>query len=568
MIIHNIKITNFKSIYGTKEFNFDELKGLVKLSGPVGAGKTTVAEALIYGLFGDVKKQNNSSLIAWNTNDCCVEMNITSKGREIHIIRSVRQPLVVEVNGSSLAASNKRNAQSILEEELYDVSKLAVIRMCVISFNQFNSIADMNPGQTKEFLDDIFGFRLFSDYSDAISIERRNAQAELTKLNAILEENTNQIQRLHEKKAEQQAELASNTDLQKYHDDRERLVSEGKDLKSKYNEVDASYKEKEQILTKEKEGYTAKKVEYGTLGKQEKQWCNTFSTGKCPTCGNQIEAHVIEEHKAKMYEYAELFKAEAAKEQDVMSKINEVKQEHQSELNVLMSQMNDLKAKIQNIDREVAIYNNNVKLISENFDDLISEYENKLDETKNKIENTSTEILEWADMAELFSKTFRYNLLNTIIPHLNQSIAYFMEKMDQDFRVEFDQEFKAHLYSEYYEEEISYNNLSTGQKKTLDLSIIFGILQNIIANVDFNVILLDELFSNMDSDTRNLMLSILKESTGADKSVFIINHAEMGDDMFAHKIHVSRKAVKAHIEGKRKESVEVRVKASYYEQIF
>ena len=46
MYIENIKITNFKSIYGTQEFDFTNLDGLIKLSGPIGSGKTTLAEAM------------------------------------------------------------------------------------------------------------------------------------------------------------------------------------------------------------------------------------------------------------------------------------------------------------------------------------------------------------------------------------------------------------------------------------------------------------------------------------------------------------------------------------------
>ena len=86
MIIHSIKIQNFKSIYGTQTFNFDNLKGLIKLSGPIGAGKTTIAEAILWGLYGTVKGQNNGQLVAWNTKSCEIEINLTSKNKDIHII--------------------------------------------------------------------------------------------------------------------------------------------------------------------------------------------------------------------------------------------------------------------------------------------------------------------------------------------------------------------------------------------------------------------------------------------------------------------------------------------------
>ena len=90
---------------------------------------------------------------------------VLDNDKEINIIRDIYQPLQVKVNGKLVGASNKRDTQQILEEELYDVPRLAIERMCIISFNQFNSIASMNPGQTKEFLDNVFGFlAIFAAY--------------------------------------------------------------------------------------------------------------------------------------------------------------------------------------------------------------------------------------------------------------------------------------------------------------------------------------------------------------------------------------------------------------------
>ena len=48
-------------------------------------------------------------------------------------------PLQVSVNDKLIAASSKRDTQAILEEELYDVPKLAIEKMCIISFSAFNS---------------------------------------------------------------------------------------------------------------------------------------------------------------------------------------------------------------------------------------------------------------------------------------------------------------------------------------------------------------------------------------------------------------------------------------------
>ena len=68
----------------------------------------------------------------------------------------------------------------------------------------------------------------------------------------------------------------------------------------------------------------------------------------------------------------------------------------------------------------------------------------------------------------------------------------------------------------------------------------------------------------MDADSRNTMLSLIKENFEEDKSVFIMNHAEMNDDFFKHKIRVSLAPKKITV----KKLGDIVVNASKYEQIF
>jgi len=564
MIIHNIKITNFKSIYDTQEFNFDKLEGLIKLSGPIGTGKTTLGESILYGLYGSVKGQNNPGLVSWNCKSCEVEINLTSKGRNIHIIRNSKEPLIVEVNGKTLAASNKRDTQSILEEDLYDVPKLAVQKMCVISFNAFNSLATMSPAETKQFLDEVFGFKLFTEYNEEIVIERKNQQNESIKLNAIYSDTVQQIEYLNKKKTQQRQEVENSIDIEGLNKKREEYVFTGKEKKQKYLEIDNSYKEKENKVNTQIQEYYNKKMEYATFGKQEKGWLEKFKNGICPTCGNKINEDVIEEHKTKMYDYAAKYKEQEAEEKKLRDELSGIKEEHSGSLKGLNDEMQDLKTKINQIDSEIMVYNNNLKVINENYDDLIKNYEDKAKQVKSEIDKIDIEIGEWNDMTELFSKTLRYKLLENLIPHINKSIKYYINKLDQPYNIEYDQEFKPHISIETFDKEISYNNLSTGQKKSLDMAIIFGVLQNIIANVDFNIFFLDELFSNLDSDSRNTMLGLLKDSLSKNRTIFVINHAEMCDDYFTSKIRVSLENKK--IMNKKKE--QVIVKSSKYSFIW
>jgi len=567
MKIKDITIRNFRSIYGELYINFDELDGLIKLSGPIGAGKTTIGESILFGLYGKVKDHNNPNLVSWHVKntECSVEINLISKNKEINIKRSLCDPLEVKIDGKLLSASNKRDTQEILEEEYYDVPRLAIEKMCIISFNAFkNSLAAMNPGQTRQFLDEIFGFKTFTEYNDQIVIERKYQVNENNQLNTILNENRNQIDNLKQKQIKQTQQLNNSIDIDGLKKNREELLNKGIKLKEEKTKVVKEKEDKIDHLNDEIKEFQKKMTEAATLGKQAKDNYNTFKSGKCPTCGHDIDPNDIDKYKNTMNEYASQYREfennKKEKEQDLIK----IKEEYSKRISEEYdSKMENLRSQISKIDAEIKSYNDSVQLLNNNYDELIKECQDKIVEIEEKIRISDQDIGEWNDMNELFSKTLRYSLLDTLIPHINKSIKYYLDKLNQLYNVEYDQEFKPHIFFEGNEKEISYSDLSTGQRKTLDIGIIFGVIANVIANVDFNIFFLDELFSNMDSDSRNTMLDLLQTTLKENRTIFVVNHAEMPDDFFDHKIRVKLETKKI-IE--KKETVIVY--GSKYEKIF
>lgn len=540
MKIHNIRIVNFKSMYGEHYFDFDTLNGLVKLSGPIGSGKTTLGESLLCALFGKVKDHTNPNMVAWGTDTYELEVNLTSKGRDINVIRNPKKQLEVRVDGKLISATGKNDMQTVLEQ-YYDVPRMAVEKMCIVSFNAFNSIATMSPYETKNFLDDIFGFKTFTEYNDEVVVERKEQQTRLTELNAIYNDTEKQIKSLEIKKQKRQEELSNSVDITGLDTLRESYVNDGITKKNELESIQNELRDKSKELDNSIRELEHKKTEAATLGRVQKDNYNKFKTGKCPTCGHEIDENLINSYKQKMESYAADWKHYDEDAKKIAADKRNLENEYTIKINDIKQDMNNLRVKISEIDNKIRTYNNNVKLINENYDDLINTYENKKTDIDQQILECNKEIGEWNEMNDLFTKTLRYKLLDTLIPHINSSIQYYMNKFEQGYKVQFDQEFKAHVYSDNIDGEISYKDLSTGQRKTLDLAITFGILQNIIANVNFNVIFLDELMSNLDADSRNTMISVLNETLAENRSIFIINHAEMSDDFFNHKIRVHLK---------------------------
>lgn len=554
MTVKDIKITNFKSMYGVHYFNFLDLEGMVKLSGPVGSGKTSIAEAILYGLFGSVKDHNNPNLISWGEAIAEVEMNIICKDKEIHIKRNTREPLEITINGKAVTSSNKKDMQNILEE-YYDVSRIGIEKCAIIAFSQFNSIAKMTPADTKSFLDNIFGFKTFTEFSDKITIERKEQVAESSRLLAVLEDTKKQVEYLKQKKELQQIELSKTFDTETLNKNREDYINTGKILKEELTELQTN-------MNNTVNDYTKQLTEFALLGKKEKEYYEKFSSGVCPTCGHEVDKQSIEDCHNRMLDYANKWKTVNQQKNDYISK-------QQPLINEKNNQINDFRNKIFDIDSKLKEQLNSIKILSENYDSLIKEYSDKITELESQLSYSDIEVGQWNDMTELFSKTLRYNLLDTLIPHINRSVQHYLDKFDQSYQVKFDQEFKCHIYSDTIGNEITYADLSTGQKKSLDLTIIFGVLEHLVSSVNINILFLDELVANLSKDLRDIVLTTISKSFGKDKTVFIVSHAEIADDLFDHKLRASLIPKKINV-GKKKgrEAGEYIVNCSKYEQIF
>ena len=62
MVIKELHVSNFKSI-SELTLDFEEIQGFWEIHGNVGAGKTAVGEAILFGLFGSLKQYKMSDLV-------------------------------------------------------------------------------------------------------------------------------------------------------------------------------------------------------------------------------------------------------------------------------------------------------------------------------------------------------------------------------------------------------------------------------------------------------------------------------------------------------------------------
>ena len=517
MKINKIRIRNFKSIYEPLELDFCDIKGFWKISGNVGAGKTTLGEAIMFGLFGVVNGKNNSELISWGTKKGLVEVWLESLGHIIYIKRTNisygQSPLYVEVDGEELGGTNKRDLQSQLEQEYYDTTRTAVELLCIISFNNFKSLATLNTQDTKKFLDQVLGFAVLTQYADRCKELRAQNTSDLQSTQHEIDKLESQIQKL----VEMSNHAIIQGDIDEVREEIEGLENCRKSIEDTHRNASKAIHDKTIEKSKELAGIKA-------LGKNKANEIELIKKGKCPTCGAPIDGSQLQlkekEREALLSqyniinkEYLEIQKEQQGAEKEFKEKIDRI--------NADIIEKKTLLIKLQE----------QTKFLNINTDE-IKELNGQADEKRGELSVLQKDDTEWSALYDILSVDIRQKILSSFVPVLNSNISKYTIRLHQPYIVRFDETFKCHINVYGLQQDISLSCLSTGQLKTIDMIIILGILSTIMRSNSLNITFLDELFSNLDPELRNEVCQVLKENIKPDSTMFIISHLTMDDKYF------------------------------------
>lgn len=523
MHISKIKIRNFKSIYDELEIDFNQINGIWKISGQVGSGKTSIGEAIIFGLFGTVSGKNNPDLISWGQKHGLVELWCTSMGRDIYIKRELnafgQSPIYVEVDGEELVFTNKRDAQLQLEQDYYDTSKTTLELLCIISFNNFKSLATLNTADTKKFLDQVLGFSLLTEYSDVCKKYRFDNQTVMKEIQVEMSNINSQIHKIEEL-----------TDIEKIDDDMDVIHSNIKSIEKCINELVAECNAKRALVTADIKKKDAELTKVKTLGKKLAKDIGFIEKGICPTCGAKIDQSQLEEKREErnilLQQYNTINESMQEMERVWNGYIDKYNEQH-AKLISEKNQNNIILAKLQEQERRININTNE-----------ISNLKTQLSNLETELVGYQKEDAEWDTLYNILSNTVRSEILKSFIPILNKNILKYTQRLQQPYLIQFDSNFKCNISLFGMEKEISISSLSTGQLKVVDMIIILGVLGTVMGSNGINIIFLDELFSNLDTRLRNEMCMMLRENISSGTSMFIISHTELEDKYFDGDIHM------------------------------
>ena len=512
MIIKKIRIQGFKSVYDTLELNFEDMRGMWWVKGPVGSGKTTISEAITYGLFGSVGGKNNAGLVSWGRKKGSIQLWCTSKGHSIFIERTLKLqgqcPIYIEIDGQALNYSDKRNAQQILEKEYYDVSQLAVEMMCIISFNNFKSMSTMNQKDTKRFLDNILGFSIMSQYVDISKDLKKDCDRSLIDVNSGIRSLQDQISRLNK---------MQNVDV--VPGDITVITNEVEELRKTIRQLDLDKQSWDDDYHRKSSEINANLNTIKTLGVNKKKEIDFIKRGICPTCGAPIDqSHLAvkeQEREVLLSQYKTLSDNLTVLQKDY----NQNRSEYESQREPLMrelTQKNSLRVRLEEQEKRVAINQDEIVGLKE-------ELQNQTDIQTNLMKDSK----EWQTLIDNLLVDIRNKILRVFIPLLNQNINKYASRLRLPYTITFGDDFECSLNMYGLEQPVPIWSLSVGQLRVVDMVIILGVIGTIINAHNMNILFLDELFSNLDYDLRSEMCEILRENLDEQNTIFITSHQDI-----------------------------------------
>ena len=537
MKLKKISWKNFKSYSNAMtELVFNNDPSLNLIVGTNGTGKSSIADCIIYALYGKIDGTNNSDIPNRINKNFYVKIELDCNGHEVIVERGLAPSLfTVTIDGSVVDTAGKNNVQAMLEENYYKIPYSIFKNILILSINDFKSLVDLNPADKRNIIDKIFGFTEYNLMMKLVKEDVKLLDSSVNSNEGSLKTATINI----EKYEQQLQELKSNEVSQEEIDELTEKINEAKALKATNEE---NIKKLDEVRKKLDKQTTEKNMDVRDLKRKiedNKKKIKLIDSKKCPTCGSSLDTDEFHKERERLILENESCEATIAE---------------------LTSIINDLSNKMRAVDSKKNVFVdaiNKSKLM-----DLASDLKYKISLKKNNSqpllnlkESLDKQIIQLNEERELLSKRkmvydcvmqilgdggIKEYIASKYIPTINQIISEMMEFMGINYNVVFDKTFKATITSNGYN--VTYNSLSTGEKKRIDFATVVSFIKLLKLQMgEMNLLFLDEMLASIDINGVSDMMSILKDlSVELNMNIYLIHHAQVENVVFDNIIETSK----------------------------
>ena len=512
--------------------------------GENGAGKSTMLDALCFGLFQrafrTIKKDQLINTI--NEKECVVEVEFVVGTKQYKIIRGIK-PNIFEIwcNGDMLNQdAAQRDYQKHLEQQILKLNYRSFTQVVILGNASFVPFMQLRARHRRQVVEEILDIEIFSKMNIMFR-EKQKTQDETIKqadfqyqlVDDRIDTQKKHIDDISNKNKDtvdsKKIEIhQADTDIENYVEDIKRVKSEIAGLQKEILDQTTTNTKHQKLHTMEA------KLE-NTCNKHKKDLRFFESHDDCPTCQQAIDKAfketMIDKKKEKVVEIdvamAQMEK-EITKTTTRLSKINEVMvaiREKELLINRYDTSISEIEKQKERIHKDI------LELSDEKFStgvatgELNQLQEQLVDAEKDKLKHKEEK--NYIDTARhLMQDTgIKTKIINQYLPIMNQYINKHLADMDFFVNFTLDEEFKETIKSRY-RDEFNYHSFSEGEKLRIDLAILFTWreIAKLKNSTNTNLLVLDEIFdSSLDASGTDEFMRILY-TTMAKENVFVISH--------------------------------------------
>ena len=537
MKLKKISWKNFKSYSNAlTELTFTDDPSLNLIVGTNGTGKSSIADCIIYALYGKIDGTNNSDIPNRINKNFYVKIELDCNGHEVVVERGLAPNLfTVTIDGSVVDTAGKNNVQAMLEENYYKIPYSIFKNILILSINDFKSLVDLNPSDKRNIIDKIFGFTEYNLMMKLVKEDIKMLDSSVNSNEGSLKTATINI----EKYEQQLQELKNNEVSQEEIDELTEKINEAKALKATNEENIKKLDEARKKLDKQT---TEKNMDIRDLKRKiedNKKKIKLIDLKKCPTCGSSLDTDEFHKERERLVLENESCEATIAELTSIINDLSNKMRAVDSKKNVFVDAINKSKLMDLALDLKYKISlkkNNSQPLL--NLKEGLDKQINQLNEERELL--GKRKMVYDCVMQILGDGGIKEYIASKYIPTINQIISEMMEFMGINYNVVFDRTFKATITSNGYN--VTYNSLSTGEKKRIDFATVVSFIKLLKLQMgEMNLLFLDEMLASIDINGVSDMMSILKDlSVELNMNIYLIHHAQVENVVFDNVIETSK----------------------------
>ena len=529
--------------------NFTEIEldrnSTTLIIGENGAGKSTILDALCFGLFGKAFRNISKPLLVNSVNgsSTIVEIEFTIGTKKFLVRRGIKPNIhEIYVDGKMYNQdANARDYQKHLEQQILKLNYRSFTQVVILGSSTFVPFMQLNKKYRREVVEEILDIQIFSLMNFILKSELKTLSQDIREVEyekslyeekiALQEKYIKEIKKNKDKILKEKVELLSGNE-------EEIFMRQGENdlLNQDIDELVNSIVDK----TKMDEKLSKLNDIKSTLVEKHKNHSTMIAffdnNDDCPTC----EQHIDEQFKKQMISK----KKKSAN--DLMTGLNELETELISTKDRLTG-IKDIAKTIR--EKEVHIAKNKssvdqLEKFNTNLQNEMNELSeesgvtkldnNKLEELKSKlkgIDNSRSKLKEehiYSDAARnmLQDSGIKTKIIKQYLPVMNKLINTYLTSMEFYVNFTLDENFEETIKSRY-RDEFTYASFSEGEKMRIDLALLFTwrAVAKMKNSTNTNLLILDEIFdSSLDSTGTDEFLKIL--NTLGDENVFVISHKQ------------------------------------------